>query len=331
MADIQRFGRFGIAVLQPMGGEAVLADAAGRSEIWIHGGPKSPDGRLRATNGSLRIANEDQFELMKALAGKEGLECECFSVDHNEYGEMVSCDVVVNYGDPPALAFQQLAALAAPFAFMAPAPRGALLFLGEYDSGTYFTNVDLDVLANNETSPDQPWNEGYVPTNSDGEVIGNSGVTLVDGLDLGQQSVSDLKAMGVPQGIINILTPYLGLQGEAALDYLDAHPLTLTDAQADTLNADATTYYFNQTGENYDKASPYFDMSDLPWQGQTVLCDQAWWHGQTGVQSTAFWKDMSAGNWDAAYNDLIAAGGNRNNYDASILLQAINANTLPKK
>jgi hypothetical protein len=100
-AQKREWGRAGVAVLEPKSGDAALADAAGRFAICIHGGEPSPDGRLRATNGSLRLTNEDQQDLMKALRGNEGMECECLSGNRSRGSRRVSTDEVLDCGDPP--------------------------------------------------------------------------------------------------------------------------------------------------------------------------------------------------------------------------------------
>ena len=53
------FGAHGAIVLHAKDGDAALAEANGRFEILIHGGPLSPYGTLRATSGHLRIADND--------------------------------------------------------------------------------------------------------------------------------------------------------------------------------------------------------------------------------------------------------------------------------
>lgn len=323
--DIHTFGRFGIAVLDAIDGDAALADAAGRFEVWIHAGPASTDGRLRATNGSLRLSNEDQHRLMKALADRGGILCECVPASSDEHLGSVSCELITDYGDPPRLHdLPKAAAAIAPFVRIPVGKRPSLMFLGEYDSGTNFSNVNLDVIAHNEGGNIL---NGYVPSNT-------SGVTIGIGVDLSQQTVAGLQAMGVPQSVIDQLSPYIGLSGQAARDALAANPLTITADQATQLNDAVTASYFNSTGNAFDNACDFANFSDLPWQAQTVIADL--WYNMGNLSSAApnFWSQVTSGDWQAALDNLNDFGGNktldaRAAYDATILQQAMNAGTLP--
>ena len=69
---------------------------------------------------------------------------------------------------------------------------------------------------------------GYVPMQQ-GRVLGNSGVTIGTGVDLGQHSREELEQMGVPVTIIGALVSYLGLQQEAAVAKLNTCPLVLAE------------------------------------------------------------------------------------------------------
>jgi hypothetical protein len=72
------FGAHGAFILHAVSGDAALAEANGRFEILIHGGPLSPDGRLRATSGGMRIADDDLCVLAGIIGQCRGLTCECF-------------------------------------------------------------------------------------------------------------------------------------------------------------------------------------------------------------------------------------------------------------
>jgi hypothetical protein len=72
------FGAHGAFILHAVSGDAALAEANGRFEILIHGGPLSPDGRLRATSGGMRIADDELCMLAGIISQCRGLICECF-------------------------------------------------------------------------------------------------------------------------------------------------------------------------------------------------------------------------------------------------------------
>lgn len=77
---------------------------------------------------------------------------------------------------------------------------------------------------------------GYVPQKPDGTIIGNSGITIGAGVDLGQQSETDLRAAGEPEPIIEKVRPYLGRKKEEAKRFLAEHPLTLCEEEAKLWN-----------------------------------------------------------------------------------------------
>lgn len=83
------FGAHGAVVLQPRDGEAALAEANGRFEIIIHGGPSLPDGRLRATSGNLRIANEHLRILVELLQSSKLTACVCKIVAAKRRGKSI--------------------------------------------------------------------------------------------------------------------------------------------------------------------------------------------------------------------------------------------------
>ena len=69
------------------------------------------------------------------------------------------------------------------------------------------SNIDWDFIAEQEGSRKL---KGYVP-NAGGS---KSGVTIATGFDLGARNLSDLS--GLPQAIIDKLTPFLGIKGANA-------------------------------------------------------------------------------------------------------------------
>src|SRR5262249_29384096 len=71
------FGPNGVVVLEPVAGEAALADANGRFQVLIQGGSPGLGGRLRTTNGSLRLADSDQKELLRWLRRAGTVFCTC--------------------------------------------------------------------------------------------------------------------------------------------------------------------------------------------------------------------------------------------------------------
>jgi hypothetical protein len=93
---------------------------------------------------------------------------------------------------------------------------------------------------------------GYVPARN-GEPIGDSGVTIATGLDLGQQTSASLKAMGIPAALVNRFAPYLGAQKQAAQYILSRDPLALTPEEVATVDAAVHAKYIDETAELFGR------------------------------------------------------------------------------
>lgn len=65
--NFNAYGTNGGLVLIPKSGEALFAKENKRDGIMIHGGIPGDHGKLRATNGCVRLANQDMFFLMEAI------------------------------------------------------------------------------------------------------------------------------------------------------------------------------------------------------------------------------------------------------------------------
>jgi hypothetical protein len=98
------YGPNGALVLQPTGGEAEEAARNGRVGLLIHGGDPDSSGRLRATNGCVRLSNADIKALLDgvARAGENALfnRCEMTQIDAS-IGPPGAPDTNEDVGDPP--------------------------------------------------------------------------------------------------------------------------------------------------------------------------------------------------------------------------------------
>jgi hypothetical protein len=107
------FGPYGVVVLEATGGDAALADANGRFRILIQAGDPSLDGRLRATAGALRLSNEAQFQLIRAIKESGGSRCDVVVDDGAATAETVASDRACDLEDPPLAATNDAANRAA--------------------------------------------------------------------------------------------------------------------------------------------------------------------------------------------------------------------------
>jgi GH24 family phage-related lysozyme (muramidase) len=144
----------------------------------------------------------------------------------------------------------------------------------------------------------------YVPNNQ-GAVIGNSGVTVGTGIDLGSKTVEGLTAIGVPADLITTLTPYLRLTGQEALSAVQNTPLTITQDQANALDSAVRNDILGQMVNNYNAASSYADFYQLPAGVQTAIASVAYQYGPGLATATPnFWTQVTEGQWQAAVDNL---------------------------
>jgi hypothetical protein len=61
------YGSSGALALRPVGGAALTAAANGRTGLMIHGGDLGAGGRLRPTNGCIRLSDADMAALLSGL------------------------------------------------------------------------------------------------------------------------------------------------------------------------------------------------------------------------------------------------------------------------
>ena len=137
-----------------------------------------------------------------------------------------------------------------------------------------------------------------------GDVIGASGVTVGCGLDLGQQSVDDLKRMRIDDNVIAILSRYCLKKGDDAVKTLADAPLTLTDAQCDAVNDAAHNDYIKRAAAAYDNAGPDAPFSEIPAQAQAVIVSLFYQLGAGVTQYPKTWRHLLNADWEAAAREL---------------------------
>ena len=107
---------------------------------------------------------------------------------------------------------------------------------------------------------------------TDYEAMGASGVTVGVGVDLGQQSASQLRRWGVSDGTIDAISIYIGQRRGAALRVLRNRPLTLTVEQARELtDAEHRGYMDDVVVPWWDRGRHTLAYASLPWQAALIL------------------------------------------------------------
>lgn len=151
---------------------------------------------------------------------------------------------------------------------------------------------------------------GYVPRQADGTVIGQSGVTIGCGVDLGQHGAPTLAAWDLPDGVIEKVRPYLGLRREAAVKVLADAPLELSEDEAAALTAGARQMILLDVASRYDRAAAgrrrFVDLSP---GAQTALVSVAYQYGaRLDLRTPRFWSRAVGGDEAAMRAELESFG-----------------------
>jgi hypothetical protein len=99
----ESFGRHGVLVIEATAGDAALAEANGRYRLFIQGGAAAPNGALRSTSGSLRLANGDLATLIAAVGEEKDVRVDVVAHEGMAPGDAVFVDDAVAEEDPPQI------------------------------------------------------------------------------------------------------------------------------------------------------------------------------------------------------------------------------------
>lgn len=134
--------------------------------------------------------------------------------------------------------------------------------------------INFDFIKQNEG---KAISKGYIPTNKDGSILGQSGVTIASGFDLGQQDMTSIS--GLPKELQDKLIPYLGAKKDKAVSKLkETGGLQLTDDEVSQIDMMAKEQYSNRIKESYNKLTGK-NFDELPSNLQTVIADVQFQYG----------------------------------------------------
>ena len=152
---------------------------------------------------------------------------------------------------------------------------------------------------------------GYVPIDSkNGEVLGNSGVTIGAGVDLGSKSRSYPGFNSLTSSFVDKLEPYFGLQKNLAACAVIEEPLLLSTNEATQLTNVVKEYIAENVEKRYnkDKEGKALDFSSLPRGIRTAIVSVWFQLGFPGAYPK-FWNFVKKNDWKKAIKEL------RNFYD----------------
>lgn len=114
---------------------------------------------------------------------------------------------------------------------------------------------------------------GYVPEGSE-----RSGVTIGTGFDLGQQTEETIKNFGFnDQSILDVIKPYIGLQGAQAKEV--APQLKISDEQKQDLDNTVKSYYENNIINQYNSKKRNYSFDELDPAVQTAVASVGYQYG----------------------------------------------------
>ena len=196
--------------------------------------------------------------------------------------------------------------------------------------------VDWDFVSKEEGGQ---WLEGYVPKDAKGRAVGKSGVTIATGYDLGSKNAAEIRKLGIQppeaeRALIEKLTPYFGLQGQPALDFLTAQErkrgkpaLEITPAEAQAIDSAKRIAAYREVRGRYNAAAKGgLRFEALEKEARTVLVSVAFQYGNLKTATRKFWEHMTHGDWPAAIRELENfhdAHGPRREREAALLRQMI--------
>ena len=178
------------------------------------------------------------------------------------------------------------------------------------------SNIDFNFIMEQEGFE----TEGYVPE----AASSNSGVTIASGFDLGARNKNDLK--GLPKDIVKTLTPYLGLKGIEAQNFLDNKELVITEEQGKIINEFAKKEAVKNLKTRWEETTKT-SFDKLPKEKATVLASVAFQYGDLESQTPNFWRQTTNNQWMEAYNNLLNFGDiykSRREREAEYLKAALN-------
>ena len=145
---------------------------------------------------------------------------------------------------------------------------------------------------------------GYVPINQKtGEVLGQSGVTIGAGVDLGSKSRASLPT--VSSTIVDKLEPYFGLKRNLAACAAIEFPLTLIKAEVNRITDDITSDVVDKVAKQYgnDKDTKALAFASIP-RGIRTAIVSVWYQFGYPQAYPKFWNFVTKNDWDNAIKEL---------------------------
>ena len=154
---------------------------------------------------------------------------------------------------------------------------------------------------------------GYVPLDRLGNVIGQSGVTIGTGVDLGQMDRGELVTLlrGEPDSfnLLSKLLPYVGIKTDSAINALKRKPLEITEGEAVLLSKVTKEKILKELVRKWTYYN-HTDFYKLPDEAQTVLFSLAYNFGSNLPERLpntwdAFVRSSKNNDWQLAVSFMM--------------------------
>ena len=131
-----------------------------------------------------------------------------------------------------------------------------------------------------------------------------SGVTIANGLDLGQHDEDSLRRMGLTDDLIELFTPYFGLQGADAKAFLEENPLSISSEQKSFIEDKLDEDDYKRFSNFWNSSETYTPWENLKPEQQAVLLSVFRQYGNLPTRTENFWGYASTGDWDGVLREL---------------------------
>ena len=138
----------------------------------------------------------------------------------------------------------------------------------------------------------------YVPP------VGNSGVTIGIGVDLGNMNFS---RAALPKDVYDKIKVYYGFKRNAAVELLEAKPLDLSLAMVDYISQLAISTHQKELEFWFDRESEV-SFRYLTLNQKKVLMSVKYQYGDIRRRTPKFWLFATRGDWQAVYEELMDFG-----------------------
>ncbi len=152
---------------------------------------------------------------------------------------------------------------------------------------------------------------------------------------MGARSKADIDKLNITAALKKKLKPYASLKKSAAVKYLKSNLLTITTAEATSIDKAVKKIATANLIKRYNtSALNKSKFKDLPKEAQTVIASVSYQYGTLSTAAPKFWKKVIIQDWIASVkilNNFGDAYPTRRKKEAKLLKKCIPKVTVNKK